>query len=72
MHVFRFSVPSFVLGLILGSMIETHLRQALIISGGSFGVFLSSPIALGFLCAGALSIAYAVWQRGRLGAFTSA
>jgi hypothetical protein len=35
-------------------------------------VFLTSPIALGFLCAGALSIAYAVWQRGRPGAFTSA
>jgi putative tricarboxylic transport membrane protein len=70
MHVNGFSVPSFVLGLILGSMIETHLRQALIISGGSFGVFLTSPIALAFLCAGALSIAYAVWQGGRLRALT--
>jgi putative tricarboxylic transport membrane protein len=66
MHVFGFSVPSFVLGLILGSMIETHLRQALIISGGSFGVFLTSPISLVFLLAAVLSIAYAVWQGGRV------
>jgi putative tricarboxylic transport membrane protein len=66
MHVFRFSVPSFVLGLILGSMIETHLRQALIISNGSFSVFLTSPISLVFLCAAVFSIAYAVWQGGRV------
>jgi len=66
MHVLRFSVPSFVLGLILGSMIETHLRQALIISSGSFGVFVTSPIALAFLAAACLSIAYSIWQGARL------
>jgi putative tricarboxylic transport membrane protein len=66
MHVFHFSVPSFILGLILGSMIETHLRQALIISGGSFGVFVTSPIALAFLCAAGLSVAYAIWQGARI------
>jgi putative tricarboxylic transport membrane protein len=70
MHAFRFSIPAFVLGLILGGIIETHLRQALIISSGSFGVFLTSPIALAFLLASGLSIGYAVWQGARLRALT--
>jgi hypothetical protein len=33
-------------------------------------VFATSPIALAFLCLAVLSIAYAVWQRGRVEAFT--
>ncbi len=66
MQRFGFSVPSFILGLILGSMIETHLRQALIISNGSFSVFVTSPLALAFLCAAVLSVAYALWQGARL------
>lgn len=35
-----------VLGLLLGSLAEANLRRALVISGGSYEVFLTSPIAL--------------------------
>lgn len=38
-----------VLGIILGPLVETNLRRALSLSGGSPVVFLSHPIALGIL-----------------------
>lgn len=38
-----------VLGFVLGSMLEEHFRRALVLSGGDFGTFVSSPISLGLL-----------------------
>ena len=38
-----------VLAFVLGPMFEDNLRRALIVSGGSFSVFLTRPIAAGFL-----------------------
>jgi len=53
-YVFRtmgFEGAPLVLAFILGSMLENALRQSLIISRGSFMIFLTRPIALGFLLA---------------------
>jgi putative tricarboxylic transport membrane protein len=50
-----FPVAPIVLGLILGPMLETHFRRALIISRGDYGVFLERPIAATLL---ALALAY--------------
>jgi putative tricarboxylic transport membrane protein len=53
-YVFRkmgFDGAPLVLAFILGSMLENALRQSLIISRGSFLIFLTRPIALGFLIA---------------------
>ena len=41
-----FTVPPILLGMILGSTIESNLRRSLIMSGGSASIFLTRPIAL--------------------------
>jgi putative tricarboxylic transport membrane protein len=52
-----FPVAPIVLGLILGPMLETHFRRALIVSRGDYAFFLHRPIAAGLL---ALAAAYLV------------
>ena len=46
-----------ILGLLLGGTAEQSLRQALTISQGSLGIFVSSPIATGCLLVAFLSLA---------------
>ncbi len=38
-----------VLGLVLGTLVESNYRRSLVLSGGEFGIFLEDPIAIGFL-----------------------
>jgi putative tricarboxylic transport membrane protein len=54
----RIPIGPLVLGLILGPMMEANLRRALILSRGDWGAVLSKPIALFFLVATALSLAW--------------
>ncbi len=49
MHHRGYSIPALALGLILGPVIETNFRRALLISRGDFSTFLSSPISLACL-----------------------
>ncbi len=42
---FRYESAPLILAFVLGPMIETNLRQTLLISKGSFAIFLSRPIA---------------------------
>jgi putative tricarboxylic transport membrane protein len=49
MRKFEYEPAPLVLAFVLGPMMETALRQSLIISDGSFLVFLSRPIAAGCL-----------------------
>ena len=44
-----FPLAPFILALVLGPMMEKSLRTTLEISGGSFGIFLDRPVALGLL-----------------------
>jgi putative tricarboxylic transport membrane protein len=46
---FGFELPPLILGFILGPMIETALRRSLIMSEGSFSIFLERPISAAFL-----------------------
>ncbi len=46
MDKFDYEPAPMVMTLILGPKLEESLRQALILSGGSFGIFVSSPIAV--------------------------
>jgi putative tricarboxylic transport membrane protein len=41
-----YPVGPFILGLLLGNMLESNLRRALVISGGSYAVFITRPITL--------------------------
>lgn len=54
---FNYEPAPLVLAFVLGPMLETAIRQSLLISDGSFIIFLSRPISLGcFLIAAALLI----------------
>lgn len=62
-------VAPLLIAFLLVPLLEHNLRQALLISGGSFSVFVESPIAAGFLL---LTAAWLAWRgyssrRSRLG-----
>jgi putative tricarboxylic transport membrane protein len=45
MRKFKYEGAPLVLGFILGPMLETNLRQSLLLSGGSFLIFITRPIS---------------------------
>ncbi len=49
LNKFKYEPAPLILAFILGPMLETNLRQSLIISGGSFLIFFSRPISAGIL-----------------------
>jgi putative tricarboxylic transport membrane protein len=51
MKKFGFEPAPLVLALVLGPMLEDNLRQALLISGGSFTTFVTRPLSAAFLIA---------------------
>jgi putative tricarboxylic transport membrane protein len=57
---FDFKLAPMVVGLVLGPLIEKHLREALFMSLGDPSVFYSSPIALGIWLLAALVLAAGV------------
>jgi putative tricarboxylic transport membrane protein len=67
MKKFHYEGAPLVLALVLGKMLETTLRQSLILSRGDFSIFVSRPISLGFLIVAALLlIAPIITQRKKL------
>lgn len=53
-----FSIPPIILGMILGKTIESNFRRALVISGGTYDVFFSSPLCCVLLGIAILSLFY--------------
>lgn len=60
---FRFSLAPLVLGFVLGPLMETSLRQSLIISEGSFEIFVSRPLSGVLLGLALLMVALPVLRR---------
>jgi putative tricarboxylic transport membrane protein len=54
MRKFRYDAPPLVLALVLGSELESSLRQSLMLSRGDFAIFVTRPICLSFLIVAAL------------------
>lgn len=54
---YRFQVAPFLLGFILGPMVEKSLRRSLIISRGDFTIFFSRPLPTIFIC-----LAFLIWM----------
>ena len=48
----------FILAMVLGPIMETSLRQTLLISRGSFGIFLTRPICAVLI---GLTVAFLIW-----------
>ncbi|MEA5027422.1 MAG: tripartite tricarboxylate transporter permease [Sphaerochaeta associata] len=53
---FEFSMSAIIIGIILGKMAETNFRGALMMSDGSFSIFVLSPISLVLLIASLISL----------------
>jgi TctA family transporter len=51
---FKFEPAPLLLGFVLGKLMETNFRKAMIQSGGDLGIFLERPIALGLLAVAAV------------------
>jgi putative tricarboxylic transport membrane protein len=52
-----------VLGVVLGFMVESNYRRALVLSGGEHAIFVQDPVSLGLLIAAAALIAYSLVKR---------
>jgi len=59
---YEFPPAAIVLGLVLGFILETSLRRALILGNGSWMVFFERPIAFGLLIATVASLMFFLWQ----------
>ncbi len=59
----KYPVASFIIGLVLGPIAETSLRQGLMISGYSYMEFLSRPITALLLSLSLISLIYGFWGR---------
>ena len=63
MKKLRFEAAPMVLALVLGPMLEDNLRQSLIISGGSFQVFVARPLSAAFLLVSLVTLLFPLWKR---------
>jgi putative tricarboxylic transport membrane protein len=60
MKRYDFEAAPLVLALILGPLLEDNLRQALLISKGSFNIFLTRPISASFMIVSILILAFSL------------
>ena len=56
MMILRFPAAPFLIGFILGPMLENNFRQALLMSRGDFSIFARGPITILFLCMTVISV----------------
>ena len=61
---FGYSLPALVLAFVLGPLMETSLRQSLILSQGSFAVFVDRPISAVLLALGFVVVIMPALRRG--------
>jgi putative tricarboxylic transport membrane protein len=63
MKKFDYEGAPLVLAMVIGPMMEEALRQSLILSAGSFAIFIARPISAGFILAAALLLVLPVFTR---------
>jgi putative tricarboxylic transport membrane protein len=66
-YKFGFEPAPLLLGFVLGKLMEEKLRQALILSRGDFGTFVTSPVSAGLLLVAALVVIVAIIPTVRKG-----
>lgn len=62
---FRFPMAPLVLGMVLGYMVESNYRRAMIMSQGSHSIFFEDPISLALLVLAAMSFFWPLIQQWR-------
>ena len=63
LRAMNFPMAPFILGFVLGDMMEQNLRRALSISNGELGVLVSSPVAIGLWSAAILVVTVPMVRR---------
>jgi putative tricarboxylic transport membrane protein len=58
----RIPLAPVLLGLVLGRTLEQQYRTALILSDGSYSIFVQSPVAAVFLALTLLVVSWQVWS----------
>lgn len=58
-----FSMPAMMLAFILGPILERETRTALLMNGGSFSIFITSPVACILLLLSLLLFLWSLWQK---------
>ncbi len=61
MRLLDFPPAPLLLGFVLGPLMEEHFRRAMLISRGSFHVFVDRPLSLAFLLAIVALAAWSAW-----------
>jgi TctA family transporter len=56
-----------ILGFVLGPLIEQHFRRAMLLSDGSFGTFIASPISATVISVVAILLLWSIWSMIRNG-----
>lgn len=59
----KIPIAPIVLALILGPMLESNLRRSLLMSSGSFGIFVTRPICIVFLLLSAVSLLWPLLRK---------
>jgi putative tricarboxylic transport membrane protein len=67
MKKFEFEGAPLVLAFVLGPLLETALRRSLILSDGSFLIFLQRPISAAFILFSIVVLAAPLFSKLRLG-----
>ncbi len=65
MKKLSFPVAPVVLALVLGYLVETNFRTALVTSRGSYSIFFTDPVSAVFLALSLASILYPMWRSWR-------
>jgi putative tricarboxylic transport membrane protein len=60
---FDYEPAPLILAMVIGPLMEEALRQSLILSAGSFGIFVERPISAGFILAAALLLVLPLFTR---------
>jgi len=65
MRLLEFQPAPLLLGYVLGPMMEENLRRALLLSRGSFTVFVERPISATLIAVTAMVLGWAIWTAVR-------
>ena len=68
MRRFDFPIVAFIIGFILGPMLEHSLSQTVVLTGGAFSGLLDYPVALALYALAVLVVLRPLWRRHRAGA----
>lgn len=65
--VFKIAAPPALLGLILGQTVESNMRRALMLSSGSWSIFITKPISAVFIALSVFSVVFTLVRDARSG-----